>query len=129
MNINEKALKSFILIFVVLVIIYWTELSGKKFRSTAEFKTAKEFILNDKNVMNMFGDMNTVKYIKGETFTGKNGKRAIYQFKVEDFLSKKITVWVSPDIACNGFLVKAELYIAYDDIREIEEVCVSKESE
>jgi len=44
MNINEKALKSFILIFVVLVIIYWTELSGKKFRSTAEFKTAKEFI-------------------------------------------------------------------------------------
>lgn len=123
-----KALKLLISVFIILVIIYWTKLSGKKFRSTAEFQIVKEFILNDKNIMNMFGDMITFQYVKGETFTDKNRKWSIYQFKIEDSLSQRVTVWVSPDTSCKGFLVKAELYVAHDEIRKTEEECVNKDN-
>jgi len=123
-----KVLKLFISIFVVIVIIYWTKLSGIKFRSTDEFQIAKDFILNDKNIMNLFGDMSSVQYVKGETFTDKNRKWSIYQFKAEDSLSQRITIWVSPDSSCKGFLVKTEFYVTHDDIRKTEEECVSKDN-
>lgn len=126
MNITVKPFKIFLSILLILITIYWTKFEGNKFRSNIEFSIANEFILNDKRVKELVGDVSSVKFIKGETFTNKKHKQAIYQFNIESSLSKKIIVWVYRGIACKGFLVKAELQLNQTDVQKVEEICVKK---
>ena len=121
--LTKKSHKFIFSILLAVVIILWTEFSWNKFQSTIEFKLAAEFVLKDKNVNRLAGEMSDAKFISGTILEFKGNKQSSFTFKLMNAVYEEITVLVYQSKQCHGFMVKAELRSKIYGAKEIKEIC------